>query len=65
MTFQQLRTGDFFCFYGMTKAKVYRKVNASYCSQNGLLQRIRPHTRIMRLTSSEVQAYLEIRIPGK
>lgn len=63
MTFYQLRTGEFFCFSGIIKAKVYRKVNASYCSQNGFLQRIRSHTRIRRLTSSEVQVYLESIIP--
>jgi hypothetical protein len=65
MTFHQLRTGEFFCFSGMTTTKVYRKVNACYCSQNGFLQPIRPHTRIRRLSSLEVQAYLESRIPGK
>ncbi|BBD63117.1 hypothetical protein NIES2109_59670 (plasmid) [Nostoc sp. HK-01] len=58
MTFHQLRTGEFFCFSGMTTAKVYRKVNAYYCSQNGFLQKIRPHTSIKRVTSSEVKEYL-------
>jgi hypothetical protein len=58
MTFQQLRTGEYFCFSGMTTAYVYRKISASYCSQNGFLQKIRPQAKIRRLSQTEIKEYL-------
>ncbi len=59
MIFQQLHTGEHFSFSGITTPYIYRKINADYYSQNGVLKRIRPQTRIRRLDSEEVNEYLK------
>lgn len=57
MTFQELHLGDYFRLPGITSECVYRKANSSHCSQNALLQPIRPETTVIPLTAIEVTEY--------
>jgi hypothetical protein len=58
MTFQQLAIGSYFRIPGITYGCVYRKASSSYCSLNSLLQPIRPTTKIIPLTATEIAKYL-------
>ena len=57
MTFQQLRTGNYFRIPGMSNGYVYRKASDSHCSWNGMLQPIREYTLVKRLTKFHIHEY--------
>jgi hypothetical protein len=57
MTFEEAQIGDYFRLPGISPECVYRKASSSHCSQNTLLQPIRPETKVIRLTEAEVAKY--------
>ncbi|MBW4456293.1 MAG: hypothetical protein KME55_28345 [Nostoc indistinguendum CM1-VF10] len=57
MTFQELKTGDYFRIPGMSTGYVYRKASDSHCSLNRMLQPIRFYTPVKKLTSAEISDY--------
>jgi hypothetical protein len=57
MTFEELQIGDYFRLPSISPECVYRKASSSHCSQNTLLQPIRPGTKVIRLTEAEVTKY--------
>lgn len=57
MTFQELQIGDYFRISGISAECVYRKASNFHCSQNTLLQPIRPSTKVIVLTPVEVINY--------
>ena len=57
MTFQELQIGDYFRISGISAECVYRKASICHCSQNALLQPIRPSTKVIILTPTEVTNY--------
>ncbi|WP_017746689.1 hypothetical protein [Scytonema hofmannii] len=59
MTFQELQVGDYFRIPGINADCTYRKASDSHCSQNTLLQPIRPETTVLLLTPSEVRKHFE------
>jgi hypothetical protein len=57
MNFAELQIGDYFHIPGMSSECVYRKASSSQCSQNTLLQPIRPGTEFVQLTNTEITTY--------
>jgi len=57
MTFQQLAIGSYFRLPGVSYGCVYRKASYAYCSLNGLLQSIRPTTKVIPLNAAEIAKY--------
>ncbi|MFN6569857.1 hypothetical protein [Dendronalium sp. ChiSLP03b] len=57
MTYQQLQTGDYFRISGLSTGYVYRKASDTHCSLHGMLQPIRPHTPVRKMTAIEVQEH--------
>ncbi|BAY41356.1 hypothetical protein NIES2111_57520 (plasmid) [Nostoc sp. NIES-2111] len=58
MTFQELKTGDYFRIPGISPSYVYRKTNDDSCTLNDTLQPIRPYTSVRKLTGEELIEYL-------
>jgi hypothetical protein len=62
MTFAELQIGDYFRLPGVSPGCVYRKASSSQCSQNTLLQPIRPGTKIIQRTKAETTKYFATKL---